>query len=355
MLAHELRNPLQPIAHANALIGNLGGVHTLLPRLHEVIDRQVGHLSRLIEDLLDVSRISSGKITLKQSYLRMRDLIAIAVETSHPHIVEHKQSLQIDDPNGDVFVYGDPLRLAQILSNLLNNASKFSREGEGILLRTAVDDAGIHISVIDHGAGIAEELMPHVFTLFTQGAQSLDRSKGGLGIGLTLVRSLVELHGGSVRGASDGIGKGSQFTVTLPIARDGYDVLIVEPAVASDQPKRILLVEDNVDANELLCCFLETKGHIVSACYDGATAISMALAGHYDFLLCDIGLPGLDGFSVVRSIRSQLDGDMPVCVATSGYNQAEDRALALASGFDDYLVKPIDLNVLQELFEMHGR
>ena len=356
MLAHELRNPLQPIAHANAILKKMGGSHPLLPRLNDIIGRQVVNLSRLVDDLLDASRISSGKINLRRTELAVSDMIGSAIELLAPQLEQRKQRLEVIRPPRDLYVYGDSLRLVQVFSNLLGNASKFSPEGSTIILTIAEVGAEVHIAVIDEGSGIDAELLPKVFDLFTQGAQWLDRSTGGLGIGLSLVRSLVEMHGGSVRAASAGAGQGSEFMVALPAVQPGLRAEQPSPDCAAlERSLHILVVEDNPDANELLCRLLENEGHSVATCYDGERAIALATAEPPDVLLCDIGLPGLDGYAVVEGIRALGAARAPICIAVSGYNQLADRVRALSSGFDHYLVKPVDIDLLCKVIALHLR
>jgi signal transduction histidine kinase len=354
MLAHELRNPLQPIAYASTLLAKMAGGDPELPRLHAIIERQMGHMTRLIDDLLDASRISSGKIGLDKSPLLLADIVALAAEVSQPRLDGRHQQLAITQPAREVRLYGDRTRLAQVFANLLNNASKFSPEYDVIALEAQVVGSMVQIAVRDHGMGMAPELLPFIFDLFTQGLQSLDRAQGGLGIGLTLVRSLVEMHGGTVRAHSDGIGQGSVFTVLLPLSGDAAaPPALPLPPLPSARRLRILLVEDNLDAAATLDLLLRLGGHEVDQCHDGAEGVRLALAGRYDLVICDIGLPGLDGFTVVERIRAGVTGRMPFFIATSGYNQPQDRARAIRSGFDHYLVKPVAIDMLLALIELH--
>jgi signal transduction histidine kinase len=354
MLAHELRNPLQPIAYASTLLGKLAGDNPELPRLRAIIDRQMGHMTRLIDDLLDASRISSGKIGLNKTILPLAEILAQAAEASQPLIDGRQQQLRLVLPDAPLAIHGDRVRLVQAFSNLLNNASKFSPENETIELTAQVAGKMVQIAVRDNGMGIAAELQPFIFDLFTQGLQSLDRAQGGLGIGLTLVRSLIEMHGGTVRVRSDGIGLGSTFTVLLPLSgAEAETPALLLPPSPSPRPLRILLVEDNLDAAETLGMLLELGGHAVTQCHDGAGAVELALASPYDLVICDIGLPVLDGFAVVERIRAALPGKPPFFIATSGYNQPQDRARAIRSGFDHYLVKPVAIDMLLALIELH--
>jgi len=354
MLAHELRNPLQPIAYASTLLAKMAGGDPELPRLHAIIERQMGHMTRLIDDLLDASRISSGKIGLDKTFLQLADIVALAAEGCQPRLDARRQQLRITQPGDKVSLYGDRVRLAQVFVNLLNNASKFSSEYEVIALEAQVVGNMVQIAVRDHGMGMAAELQPFIFDLFTQGLQSLDRAQGGLGIGLTLVRSLVEMHGGTVRAHSDGIGQGSVFTVLLPLSDDAAAPSApAPPPLPSARQLRILLVEDNLDAAATLELLLQLGGHAVDQCHDGVEGVEQALAGRYDLVICDIGLPGLDGFTVVERIRAGTTGAMPFFIATSGYNQPQDRARAIRSGFDHYLVKPVAIDMLLALIELH--
>ena len=353
MLAHELRNPLQPIAYANSLLAKLAGDHPEVPRLQAIIERQMRHMTRLIDDLLDASRISSGKIGLDKSTLPLAEIVALAVEGSQPRLDARQQRLAVTLPPEPGHVYGDRMRLVQAISNLLHNASKFSPEHQVIELSVQLAGTMAQISVRDHGMGIAAELQPFIFDLFTQGLQSLERAQGGLGIGLTLVRSLVELHDGTVRVYSEGIGMGSTFTLLLPLTTAAAPARTTLPALPSPRRLRILLVEDNRDAAETLALLLELGGHAVTQCHDGAEAVALALESHYDVVVCDIGLPGLDGFTVVERIRAGLPGKPPFFIAASGYNQPQDRARASRSGFDHYLVKPVSVEMLLALIELH--
>jgi signal transduction histidine kinase len=354
MLAHELRNPLQPIAYANSLLAKLAGDHPEVPRLQAIIERQMRHMTRLIDDLLDASRISSGKIGLDKSTLPLAEIVALAVEGSQPRLDARHQRLAVTLPPAPCHVYGDRMRLVQAISNLLHNASKFSPEHQVVELSVQLAGTMAQITVRDHGMGIAAELQPFIFDLFIQGLQSLERAQGGLGIGLTLVRSLVELHDGTVRVYSEGIGLGSTFTMLLPLTTAvEAPARTTLPPLPSPRRLRILLVEDNRDAAETLALLLELGGHAVTQCHDGARAVALALESHYDVVICDIGLPGLDGFTVVERIRAGLPGKPPFFIAASGYNQPQDRARASRSGFDHYLVKPVSVEMLLALIELH--
>ena len=355
MLAHELRNPLQPIAMANELLGRITAAHPQLPKLHGIISRQVSHMVRLVDDLLDASRVSSGKITLQKRALLLSEIIDSAVETSQPFIDKRHQQLTIDLPAYPVVIYGDLVRLAQVFSNLLINATKFTPENEHISISAQKLVNAVTVSVKDNGTGVPVDIQPFIFDLFTQGFRSLERSQGGLGIGLSLVRAIVEMHGGTVKVRSKGTGFGSEFTVLLPLSTEALEQNCgpVSKAVLA-RHRRILLIEDNVDANETLKLLLELEGHAVTSMFDGPSGLLMATKNIYDVIVCDIGLPGIDGFEVVKQLRLAAATPAPCYIATSGYNQAEDRSRAIEAGFDHYLVKPVAIDMLMALIALHS-
>jgi CheY-like chemotaxis protein/two-component sensor histidine kinase len=299
-------------------------------------------MAHLLDDLLDAARISSGKITLTIQPVSLSDVLAQAVETVEPRIEERKQQLFVDIPQTQLIVDGDTVRLTQAFSNLLGNASKYTGDLGQVRLGVTLEDGAAVVKVSDNGTGIAADVIPHIFDLFTQGPRSLARSEGGLGVGLNVVRNLVSMHGGSVTAHSDGIGHGTEFTVTLPLST--HSRLAVPSAMASDTSATrcsVLLVEDNVDACTTLTCFLEIEGHTVSTAHDGKQGLATALSGNFDVLVCDIGLPGMDGLGVIAELRRAAPGHRPYAIALSGYGQDEDRARAMEAGFDAYLVKPV--------------
>jgi signal transduction histidine kinase len=349
MLAHELRNPLAPIAMANELLGKITAAHPQLPKLHGIIDRQVSHMVRLVDDLLDASRVSSGKITLQKRPFLLSEIIESAVETSQPFLDKRHQRLVIDLP-ADTVICGDLIRLAQVFSNLLINATKFTPEYEHITISAQKLLSGVVVSVKDNGAGIPADIQPFIFDLFTQGFRSLDRSQGGLGIGLSLVRTIVEMHGGTVKVRSPGIGFGSEFIVLLPLSNEPLPANHKPPSKAApDRLCRILLIEDNIDANETLKLLLELAGNTITSTFDGPAGLALAGEAPFDVIICDIGLPGIDGYEVVRQLRLSASKPAPYFIAISGYNQPEDRSNAIEAGFDHYLVKPIAVDVLVAL------
>jgi len=350
MLAHELRNPLQPLAMANDLLGKKVALDPALAHVHGVIGRQVGHLARLIDDLLDASRVSSGKITLQLQPVLLSDILASAVEAGQANIDKRQQVLSLSLPKEPLVIEADLVRLTQVFANLLNNASKFTQEFGHIDIAARRNGAVVEISVSDDGAGIALDIQPFIFDLFTQGYRSLDRAQGGLGIGLSLVRTLTQLHGGTVDVLSAGVGLGSEFILKLPISplpMPGASAAQAQPDPS--MPRRILLIEDNADAAELLAMLLEQHGHLVDMRLDGPSGLRAVLDAPYDVVICDIGLPGMDGYQVISSARAALQGPLPCFVAASGYSQSDEVNLAGQAGFDHYLVKPVNIEALSKI------
>jgi PAS domain S-box-containing protein len=354
MLAHELRNPLAPLRNAVS-VRRLGGHHPeLVEKAWTMVERQVEHLSRLVDDLLDVSRITQGKIELRKQSVRLAEVVDRAVEDIGPFIEESGHTLMVALPPDPMDLEADPVRLCQILVNLLHNAAKYTERGGRIELSAERAGGDVLIRVRDTGVGIAPELLPRVFDLFSQAERSLDRSQGGLGIGLTLVRRLVEMHGGRVSAVSSGPGQGSEFTVRLPT---------LSPAPAAHKPaappssepapdavaRRVLLVDDNEDGAESLAMLLKAWGHEVTVAYTGAAALEAAQAQRPEVILLDIGLPGIDGYEVARRLRQQAGLEQTRLIAVTGYGQENDRLRSRAAGFDYHLVKPLDLSVLREL------
>ena len=356
MLSHELRNPLAPIRNAVEVIRRLAPPDPKLTMARDVVDRQVSLLARLVEELLDVSRISQGKISLKKEPVELARVVAHSVETARPLIDARAQTLTVSVPPAPVWLSADFARLSQVVSNLLNNASKYTGEGGRIELFADATEGAATITVADNGTGIEADLLPKVFDLFVQGDRSLDRGQGGLGIGLTLVKRLVELHQGTVGVESDGPGRGSSFTVRLPC------IAAVEPqrpatALASVRSssevygRRVLVVDDNVDAAESTAAFLRLEGHEVKAVHDGLQALASLKVFDPHVVVLDIGLPGLDGYAVARQLRERGDTSHVLLIALTGYGQKEDRARAAAAGFDYHFVKPADPREIQAAIE----
>ncbi len=341
MLAHELRNPLVPISVSAGLLAR-GPVATLpLARLTAVIQRQVDHMARLLDDLLDAARLSSGKITLAIEPLRLNEVLEHAAETIMPRVRERGQRLTITHDERDLVVDGDRVRLTQVFTNLLNNASKYTQDGGQVTVSVRREN-GIAVTIADNGAGMSGETIGRAFELFTQGPRTLARSEGGLGVGLNVVRNLVSMHGGSVTAGSDGPGQGSAFTVRLPQSSAGAPHMpAAAPLHAASAARRILVIEDNGDASEVLRLLLELEGHQVEIAADGHAGLALALEGRFDAIVCDIGLPGIDGLELMTRLRAAQPVPRPLTVALSGYGQPSDREKALAAGFDRYLVKPV--------------
>lgn len=351
MLAHELRNPLAPIAMAAGMLEKITQAHPQLPYIQQVIGRQVSHMSRLLEDLLDTSRVTSGKITLRKSLLLLTDIVQSAVEISQPFLNDNFQQLIVDLPELPVVVEGDAVRLAQVFSNLVINASKYSAQHQSITLSARQDKGDtLAVCVKDQGVGIAPEIQPFIFDLFTQAPRTPDRPEGGLGIGLSMVRTLVEMHGGTVQVCSAGLGRGSEFIVRLPMPAEAAKPE-ASPVVHSDpvRPCRILVIEDNIDANETLSFCLVANGHTVASAFDGPTGLAMAKSGGYDIVVCDIGLPGMDGYEVLRQMRLLQIAPEPGYIAMTGYDWQYHDAAAHKETFDHYLVKPVSMALLQDV------
>ena len=347
MLAHELRNPLAPIGMAGALLARAPDASPQVLKMSDVVKRQVDHMSRLLDDLLDAARISGGKIKLAKQPVVLADVLAQAIETVMPRLKERQQELIVDVPPDATVLDVDGVRLTQVFTNLLGNASKYTGDRGQVRLAVAVDAETATVTVADNGTGIGADVLPHIFDLFTQGPRSLARSEGGLGVGLNVVSNLVTMHGGQVAAHSAGLGQGSTFVVTLPVSRTALaPVLTTPPALLPAGGRAVLLIEDNVDACDTLGHLLTMEGHTVATAYDGAAGLARALQERFDVIVCDIGLPGLDGYEVVRRLRGATGAACPYAVALSGYCQAEDRTRALAAGFDQYVVKPIQPEAL---------
>jgi CheY-like chemotaxis protein/nitrogen-specific signal transduction histidine kinase len=353
MLAHELRNPLAPIRNASEIFRRAGTNNPTLRRAGEIVDRQVTQLARLIDDLLDVSRITQGKVQMRRQRVGLQALLAQSVETAAPWVDAKRQRLHVTMPSLPVTLNADPARLAQVIGNLLNNATKYTPEGGTIWLSARRVGERLVVRVRDDGIGIAPAMLPTVFDLFTQIDTSLDRSQGGLGIGLTLVRAIVELHGGRIRATSRGLGRGSSFLFWLPALPGDVEEPQSKPAHApirnGRHSRRLLLIDDNVDAVESLALLLSAEGHQVRTAYEGESALAVAEDFHPDLVILDIGLPGMDGYEVARKIRARPEIGSPTLVALTGYGQQEDRKRARAAGFDHHFIKPADVQALQKL------
>jgi signal transduction histidine kinase/DNA-binding response OmpR family regulator len=351
MLAHELRNPLAPIRNAVHILATAESLPPKLAWARDVIGRQADHMSRLIDDLLDVSRIVQGKVAVKPEKMQLAAVIERSVEASAPRLGQREQVLDVLLPRDPIEIEGDAVRLSQVLSNLVNNASKFSPVHSRIRLEASYDDGELQIAVKDEGAGIAPEFLPHMFELFAQADQSLDRSQGGLGIGLTLVKHLVELHGGRVWATSEGLGKGAAVTIALP-ARVATEPAQPLPSVThTPLPERagvsrILVVDDLAASAETLMTLLEMEGFQVRVAHDGQAALEIAREFRPNVVLLDIGLPGMNGFEVAHGLRAQPECQDALLIALTGYGEAESRSRSAQAGFDFHMVKPADVNLL---------
>ena len=352
MLAHELRNPLAPIRNAVHLLGSLPRPEPLFAKCRGMIEKQVRHISRLVEDLLDVSRLELGKVSLQPQRVDVDEVVAAAVEAVMADSVAQGHTVHVHKSGEALAVMADAVRLEQVVANLVMNAAKFTPTGGTITVSVAREPGHVRISVADTGIGIPPDKLDRIFDLFAQEAVSIARSNGGLGIGLTLVKRLVQLHGGSVRARSAGAGQGATFEVRLPLAPP---VAAARPSVvvapATDVPRRVLIVEDGKDTRDSLGMLIEAWGHQVFYAANGPEGVDRACNEHPDVVLVDIGLPGFDGYQVARTIREHC----PACreevrlIALTGYGQPADRAMALASGFDAHVLKPVEPAALREM------
>ncbi|WP_244817390.1 hybrid sensor histidine kinase/response regulator [Caballeronia sp. Lep1P3] len=344
MLGHELRNPLAPITTALGLIRkHRGGASD---PYHDIIERQVTHLSRLVEDLLDVSRITRGSIELAVEPLRIGSVLARAMEAASPLVEQRKQSLSMNVADDGALISGDLTRLTQVFGNLLNNAAKYTDVGGRIHVEAAASGTHISVGVSDNGAGISAELLPRLFKIFEQGRTTIDRAGGGLGIGLALVKNLVELHGGKVSATSGGSGKGSTFTVTLPIAPQTSAMPTLPPPaplLPEGHGVRVLLVDDNEDGLLSMEAFLLEVGFDVAAASNAAAALKVAAEFSPAFAVLDIGLPDMDGYQLAEALRRQQSENPVRLFALTGYGQADDRRRSSDAGFERHFVKPVPL------------
>ncbi|MES2942882.1 MAG: response regulator [Pseudomonadota bacterium] len=356
-LAHELRNPLAPLRNAVQVLRLKGLVTPELQWASEVIDRQVQAMSRLIDDLMDVSRINQGKIELRRQGVKLQQVLNDAIDTSRPLIDECQHRLTMVMPQSELQVNADPIRLAQVFMNLLINAAKYMDNGGSIEVNVSFEGNDVLVAVKDSGIGIAPDRLDTVFTMFSQVETALSRSRGGLGIGLTLTQRLVELHGGSITARSKGLGHGSEFLVRLPLDHSRQSEVLPArpeltpplPAPASPGALRILVADDNRDAAATLSMLLEIMGHTVRQAHDGEEAVRASSEFDPQLVLLDIGMPRLNGYQACSQIRSQAGGSAKTLIAITGWGQAGDRKASREAGFDHHLVKPVDPNALEEL------
>lgn len=351
-LAHELRNPLAPVRNGLHVMKLAASNPLAVEKTREMMERQVTHMVRLIDDLLDIARVTTGKVDLKRERVDLRDVVANAVETSQPLIEGSHHQLTVDLPAEPLPLHVDPTRMAQVLSNLLNNAAKYTPASGRIALAARREGGEVVVSVTDSGIGIPQGALSEVFQMFTQVGRNMDRSQGGLGIGLSLVRGLVELHGGAVTAASEGTGKGSTFCVRLPLLDDD-----ASPQAGADVPDeaqeprgfRVLVVDDNTDAAESLAMILQMSGHLARVAHDGEQAVKVARAFKPQVVFLDIGMPGKNGYEVAREMRQLPAVRDAVLVALTGWGAEDDRTRSREAGFDHHLTKPADFTAVEEL------
>ncbi len=349
MLGHELRNPLGAILLALPLLR-----HGDPERATAIIDRQARRLARLVDDLLEMSRVTRGQITLRREVVDLNAIVGEAVAGLAEAARLQRLDLGVSLWRAPVMVDADPVRVEQIVANLLANALKYTPSGGRVAVSVAVQDGGAVIRVVDDGIGIPREMLARIFEPFTQAATTIDRAQGGLGLGLSLVKRLVALHGGAVEARSDGVGKGSSFEVRLPLAAAAQAASGAPGGARVDAERlRVLVVEDNEDNRDALKLLVEHLGHEVDAVEDGLRGVARALEEHPDIMLVDLGLPGRDGYEVARRVRGALGAGVKL-VAVTGYGQPEDRRRAIAAGFDQHLTKPVDYDTLGRVFRLQG-
>lgn len=350
MLSHELRGPLAPISNAAHMLGLQPDESPLQLRARTIIQRQLGQLTRLVDDLLEVSRITTGQIQIRRDHVDMNEIAERAAETVLPLMTEHRHDFRMSLQAQPVWLYADAARLEQVIVNLLTNAAKYTDDAGQIRLSIGQEGDTCVLRLRDTGIGIAPELLPRVFDLFTQADASLARTRGGLGIGLALAQRLVEMHDGRIEVTSV-LGQGSEFVVRLPLGLSPVRQVEVPPGTTPDPAPslRVLVVDDNMDAAESMAELVTTLGHDVRTAYDGVSTLQAAINYRPDLVMLDIGLPGLSGHEVARRIRQLALTREPVLVATTGYGQEADRGRSLAVGFDHHLVKPVDFDQLQQI------
>jgi CheY-like chemotaxis protein len=351
MLAHELRNPLAPVRNAAQMLRSSHADAAKLEWAANVIDRQSRHLVRLVDDLLDVARITQGKITLTFEAVDVATVVSMAEEMTRQLVESRKHALTVRLPATPLAVYGDCARIAQILGNLLNNAAKYSEPGSAISLEVEESGSEVVFRVRDSGIGIPADILGSIFDLFIQADRSLDRSQGGLGIGLTIVRNLVHMQGGTVQASSAGPGKGSEFVVRLPRVASQRAAEAPLRSLSSASALRILVVDDHPDAAESMAALMQGAGHQSTVAHDGPAAIAIANSFRPDVILLDIGLPGMNGFEVARALKAAPETTGCVLIAVSGYGQAEDQRRSREVGFDHHLVKPADFAALERILD----
>jgi two-component system, sensor histidine kinase len=366
MLAHELRNPLAPVRNALHILMQGDDDPARRAQLQAMMSRQIDHMVRLVDDLVEASRLSRGTVELQREHLDLRDILRNATEFSQPLVDARDQRLEVDLPDQPLPIEADPVRIAQVFGNLLNNAAKYSGQGDRIALSARREEGEVVVRIRDTGMGIEAEVLPRVFDLFTQGRRSLPRAQDGLGIGLALARSLLEMHGGSITAHSDGPGTGAEFVARLPLApatARPESHRASEPAAPSpeqangtgNRPARVLVVDDNVDAAASLAMVLESIGLPHRVAHDGASALREAAEFVPEVVLLDIGMPEMDGYEVARRLRGRPETREALLVAVTGWSQAQDRRRSRAAGFDHHFAKPVDIAALTALLGQRRR
>jgi CheY-like chemotaxis protein len=355
MLAHELRNPLAPLSHGLEVLNRIGPREPAAQKACQMMSRQVQSLIRLVDDLLDVSRVSQGKIQLQRELIPLRQVVSRAIESSRPFIDERRHQLEVTLPEDPLWIDADPVRVPQVVINLLNNAAKFTPPGGrlAIAIEKAADSPHALVRIRDSGIGISADMMARIFDLFIQADPTVSRAEGGLGIGLTLSRRLVEMHGGSLHAQSAGLGQGSEFVIRFPLSaqagESGREAGPRAAAPARAKPLRLLIVDDNRDAGESLAVLLRILGHDVRQVFDGQKAVALAAEFVPDVVLLDIGMPGMSGYEVAAELQALPALSHTRLVALTGYGSAEDRTRTREAGFHHHLVKPLELAALEPI------
>jgi PAS domain S-box-containing protein len=352
-LAHELRNPLAPIRTALQMMRKSSDNVTSMAQLRDMMERQLGQLVHLVNDLLDIARVSTGQMTLKKERVVLQEILRLAVEASEPLMMTMKNSLTLDIPAAPLYLEADATRLTQVFTNILNNAAQFSAAGSPISVQVKILEEQVRIDVVDVGVGIAREALNRIFDMFTRVGQESKNTHGGLGIGLNLSRRLVHMHDGELVADSEGLGKGSHFLITLPLIEPAPNESATVEGLPQDankrRPIRALLIDDNLDAAASLSLLLQLGGHTTLIAQDGPEGLRIAADFKPDVVLLDLGLPGMDGYTVARAFRSRPELGHPILVAVTGWGGPEDRLRSKEAGFDEHLTKPVDISVI-ELF-----
>ncbi len=351
-LAHELRNPLAPLRAALQVMRKASDNATSMAQLREVMERQLGQLVQLVNSLLDIALLSSGQMALQKERVALHEILQSAVEATEPQRTMTKNTLTLEFPTGSLYLHADATRLTQVFTNILNNAAQHSAAGAPIIVRAESDESTVRIDIADTGIGIAREALNRIFDMFTRVGRDSTSLHTGLGVGLNLARRLVEMHDGQLVATSEGLGRGSHFTITLPLAGpDGAQPMAPEGdrPTQTANPIRALIVDDNIDAAATLSLLLQLEGHTTAVAHDGLEALHAAAEFKPDIVLLDLGLPGMDGYEVARAIRRMPDAGNPFLVAVTGWGTSEDRVQTKQAGFDEHLTKPVDISMIELL------